>query len=187
MNKYFRDLQQSNLINMFLQEHYYPLYSGSFEVVKDKRRQLAGIDVILRDNNKEIYIDEKSTRYYGEDHIPSYFFELELNDKNNNRRVGWFLDENKVTTHYLITWYKYNRYDEIEAAECLLIERKKVLKLYKEFTEGLIECEGMKLSNGPYPECSSLFIVPYPVLKMLAPGSVKFNLRSDGNYVITYW
>lgn len=183
-DNYFKDLEQSNLINRFLQQNYYPHMGDSFEVVKDRERQLKGIDVILNKKGEEILIDEKSTRYYGEDHIPSYFFELSLLDEHFNRRVGWFNDPNKINTHYLITWYKYNRCDEIEAAECLLIKKEAVKLIIEAWERGLVK--GIRYATGPVPECSKLIIVPYNLLKKVADNITKYTLKENGEYVITH-
>ena len=179
---YFRDLEQSNLINRFLQKNYYPKMGNSFEVVKDKERQLKGIDVILNRNGEEILIDEKSTRYWDKDHIPSYFFELSLLDENFNRRVGWFNDTTKINTHYLITWYKYNRYDEIEAAECLLIKKEAVKLIVDAWERGMVS--GLKYGTGPAPERSKLLIIPYNLLKKVADNITKYTLKENGEYDI---
>ena len=179
---YFRDLEQSNLINRFLQKNYYPKMGNSFEVVKDKERQLKGIDVILNRNGEEILIDEKSTRYCGDKHIPSYFFELSLLDENNNRRVGWFNDTTKINTHYLITWYKYNRNDEIEEAESLLIQKEQVKLIVEAWERGMVS--GLKYSTGPAPERSKLIIIPYYLLKRVADSITKYTLKENGEYDI---
>lgn len=183
---YFKDLEQSNLITRFLIQNYYPKMGNSFEIVRDKERQLKGIDVILRNDNEEILIDEKSTRYYGEDHIPSYFFELSLLNENYNRVVGWFNDPKKITTHYLITWYKYNRYDEIEAAECMLIERSKVKDIIEAWNMGWLKSNKIRYATGPAPECSHLIVIPYNILKKVATNITKYTLKENGTYEITH-
>lgn len=72
------------------------------EVVHDKERQKLGIDVIVSSADGKVgaYIDEKAREKQS-----TNTFGLELSNNyewNGGKRTpGWFLDETKVTTHYM--------------------------------------------------------------------------------------
>ena len=59
------DMQGEQIIGEFLDKHFYPhLYHQGFERVKDKTRQIAGIDVVLNIDDNVFLIDEKASTDY---------------------------------------------------------------------------------------------------------------------------
>lgn len=178
VDTYLLDWLQSNKVQKYLYNNFYSKCK-SCEIVKDKKRQLKGIDVIIND---EYFIDEKSTEFKGPEHIHSYFLELTVTDKNGIEREGWAVKDND-TTHYLITWYKKDRQGNIYYSDHILISSEAIKRFVWLFNnkdelilpEDIKEAQKLKLSQGPAPENSKLIIVPEWLLRKYAEYTFKIN------------
>lgn len=79
---------------------------NDFNTVIGKKQQLEGIDLIVTDEYmNEIYIDEKARfSYINNDSLPTFVFELDFVNRNNEHTIGWFIDEkNRTVKYHLIT------------------------------------------------------------------------------------
>lgn len=73
----------------------------------DLELQYKGVDVICQSNGKVRYIDEKcaTNRLKRKSTLNSFGLEFSTNNQYNTaRRIGWFLDDNLLTTTYVFIW-----------------------------------------------------------------------------------
>lgn len=110
-----------------------------FDIVKDKERQLQGIDIIGRVHGQVRNIDVKSIASM----LPTFCFEISGNVHSG--QIGWLLNENVKTDYYLLTYHEiegakndYRRGKEelvagakVEYTLALLISKKKIVDLIK--------------------------------------------------------
>lgn len=124
---------------------------------ESKEKQFAGIDVILRryseiGNIETTYIiDEKAAITACNSRLPTFIQELCSLSKNNSKKykIGWLLDNEKKTTHYLFCYIalrdkknsEYKKCHDVEKSsfmgninidkdiqeiECILVSRRKI-------------------------------------------------------------
>lgn len=111
------DMQGEQIIGEFLDKHFYPhLNHQGFERVKDKTRQIAGIDVILNIDDNVFLIDEKASTDYTDGRLDTFILEL---TNYSGKSIGWFLNEKLVTTHYLFVWINKISTEKIESVDCV--------------------------------------------------------------------
>lgn len=117
-------LDYSNLIN-------------SYRNIENKELQKMGVDVELKTNNGEYVIDEKIAAHYINRDLPTFAFELCSN--SNGNKIGWLLNDNLKTTHYMVYWtfatnddYTTVVSDEFTRADAFLLNKARLLK-YLEF------------------------------------------------------
>lgn len=82
--------------------------------------------------------EDKSVAYYLNKNLPTFAFEIEFL-RNGIPTTGWLCNDSLVTDFYLLIWPfatqdspKGIRWDQFEKAECLLIQKKKLLKALQE-------------------------------------------------------
>ena len=81
---------------------------------EDADMQFKGVDIIVPLRKNPMYIDMKcQTNKYINNPAPTYCVELSYL-KNGEYRVGWFLDKNKITTHYLFVWLTMYHLEKVE-------------------------------------------------------------------------
>lgn len=91
------DLNKEHIVanfmwNIYKENGYYPM--------KPKRElDIKGIDVILYKNNKQYLVDEKAAITALSGKLNTFCFELCKHGYNDS--IGWFIDKDKLTTHYL--------------------------------------------------------------------------------------
>lgn len=100
--QYNKDQQIEQRVAAIL-DSFYTSRNIQFERVKDKERQVKGIDLILTTKSgKTINIDEKC-KYYGLQNnkiLESYSFEINRKCRDGIRRNGWFIDNAMMTDFY---------------------------------------------------------------------------------------
>lgn len=133
MSNIIYDLQAESQVSLFLDTYFYPKVCKEFERVTDRKRQLKGIDVIIKLDNKELLVDEKAQTNYINRGLNTYAFELEFINKNGNQRCGWLISDDKDTEAYMLIYLKANKtkgftVDDITEAECLLISKESILE-----------------------------------------------------------
>lgn len=129
---------------------------GTKEIVKDRDRQLKGIDIVCdlplkfpqsMFRNKDKNIDIKSIAKV----IPTFSFEISGNASSG--QIGWLINPKLTTDYYLIVYheiddssqsYKINKQkmtlDNINYTKAILIKKSKLLKnISKEFNENTFE------------------------------------------------
>lgn len=152
-------------IHMYLEKYMYLPYLNDVKNCKyeptpedSKEKQFAGIDVILRryseiGNIETTYIiDEKAAITACNSRLPTFSQELCYLSKNDSKKykIGWLLDDEKKTTHYLFSYIaltdkKNSEYKkcpsnhdksslienidiekDIQEIECILVSRQKI-------------------------------------------------------------
>jgi hypothetical protein len=164
MSLFNNDLYAESVLGKFLDEYFYPnIKIKNFKRVEDKNLQFKGYDVVFECGNQEYIVDEKG--YLSRPKIQNTFV-LELSYLNRERRkkLGWLLDKNKLSTHYLLCWadrddVKLNdlKIDNIKLVEAWIINRGRLLNYidtcYKinedNISEKVRELEE-KAKGGPY-------------------------------------
>lgn len=130
------------------------LYNILFTEYLDKRRktkskfisfdddadlQFNGVDVVVPLKKNPMYIDIKcQTNKYINNPASTYCIELSYL-KHGEYRVGWFLDKNKMTTHYLFVWLHnvslgkkgtINRKSQIKKAEFMIVSNRDIMDYF---------------------------------------------------------
>lgn len=99
MSHFKRDLHKEQLLGNYLDKIYKKLHLN-FERVTDINLQHHGVD-LLYPKNDAVYIDEKAQLNYLNKSLPTFTFELSYL-KNGDQKLGWLLDDSKLTTHYFL-------------------------------------------------------------------------------------
>ncbi|MFT8640261.1 hypothetical protein [Bifidobacterium sp.] len=98
----------------FLDEYFYERLASqglSYERISDRRRQLAGIDVIVHSQFHDYKIDEKATLHYANQMIPTFAFEISSIQGQGIERNGWFTNKSLETDFYMLLWPNVKRID----------------------------------------------------------------------------
>lgn len=118
-------------VEKFLDKNF---YKSDSERVRDKERQLQGIDVVYKDR----MIDEKCATDYINRPLRTFAFELSSVNRLGQRYLGWLLNPDLKTTHYLICYINKCRVDrnpleeDIEEMEVIYLEKKAILRYLQE-------------------------------------------------------
>lgn len=89
------------IASRFADKYFYNTFeNATVERVTDKARQIKGVDTILKMDGKEYFIDEKCSALWR--NLDTFILELTTKDRTGkNLCMGWFLNDNLLTTHYL--------------------------------------------------------------------------------------
>ncbi len=99
------DTAQERVIMSFLEKHLYANLYADYEIVSDRKRQLAGIDVVIQTPERTRYDDVKaqSSPRYINDPRPTFALEI-LFDHFYQEHEGWFVRDDLSTTTYCFVW-----------------------------------------------------------------------------------
>ncbi|MAU14677.1 MAG: hypothetical protein CMH46_03960 [Muricauda sp.] len=114
------------LLDSYYQKH---LKHYSFERVSNLKKQLLGIDLILKDNRseKQFFVDEKAQLDYINESLPTFAFEL-FYQKNGIQRQGWLFDASKKTHFYaLVTSIYSDEEDVFTSCNITMVNREKLI------------------------------------------------------------
>ncbi|RKE98476.1 hypothetical protein [Ichthyenterobacterium magnum] len=100
MSFFNRDLSKEQIISEYLNDLYYDL-KLNFIRNKDLDLQLKGVDLIYQHKGTDFFIDEKAQLDYINIELPTFTFELSYL-KNGENKLGWLIDQTKITTHYFL-------------------------------------------------------------------------------------
>lgn len=138
-----QDLNVEAEIGKFLDEHLYPRLPFAFERQKDPGSQKQGVDIVLKNREDKLLIDEKAAIYYANQDLKTFVFELSYYINNGEvRRDGWLVNPAIKTTHYNIMWLKTKkkemdpkeiRCEDIEEIESMMIEKERLLQHLENF------------------------------------------------------
>lgn len=130
-SKFKADLKKEQkltpLLDSYYQEH---LKHYSFERISQLKKQLQGIDVILKDkrSSKQFYVDEKAQLDYINESLPTFAFEL-FYQKNGVQKQGWLFDAAKKTHFYaLITSIYSDEDDHFTSCNITIVNREKLIQ-----------------------------------------------------------
>lgn len=132
-------------LEKFMDSQYAKLGLLNFmERIEEKDMQMKGIDIILDNKDGIKYIDEKFAIDYRNKDLLTYSFELSSN--NNCNSVGWFLNNDSLTTHYLLLWFKSDKdIDCITSFDACLVEKKAICNML--LKDGIVLSEVLDLFN----------------------------------------
>lgn len=120
-------------IDNFLSEFFYSKNFESFSFIKDKEKQISGIDVVA----DELLIDNKamSSPRYINNPADTFILELLVQSEYRGEYLGWFINPDILTTHYLFVWVHeadvnqgayIKTSEQIQKIEVMLVDRKKL-------------------------------------------------------------
>lgn len=138
--KRVQDSLNSKEVEKFLDLYLYKDTSKA-ERVKDKTRQLMGVDVIYKD----MMIDEKCALDYINRPLSTFSMEISSVNKVGNRYDGWLVNDNLSTTHYLFCYINSCEVNEnpvcenIKEMEVILVKKKKIISFIEDNCDKLSE------------------------------------------------
>jgi hypothetical protein len=127
------DLLQEQILSKYL-DSIYAAKNLQFERVFDLERQMQGIDVIIKHDFNNYFIDEKSQLHYINSDLPTFTFELSYL-KDGKLKQGWLFDNSKLTQYYFLVTgihLKENKkellnFDDIDGLKITSANRVKLL------------------------------------------------------------
>jgi len=126
-----KEKQLTPLLDSYYQKH---LRKYSFERVSNIKKQLQGIDLILKDkqSEKQFLVDEKAQLDYVNENLPTFAFEL-MYLKNNVQKQGWLFDASKKTQFYaLVTSIYLDEDDVFTSCNITFVNREKLIQHLEE-------------------------------------------------------
>ena len=126
-----KELRLSSLLDTYYQKH---LKRYDFERVSELKKQLQGIDLILKDKQSGhfFFVDEKAQLDYINESLPTFAFEL-FYSKNGVQKQGWLFDVSKKT-HFcaLVTSIYSDESDVFTSCNITFVNREKlILRLHE--------------------------------------------------------
>ena len=128
------DVKNSDIVSLFLEKYFYPIYTTDYKKYNDVDNQFKGIDCSFTFNNKKFICDEKASVQYINKPLFTFAFELSFIDISNNIHDGWLIDGTKTNNSYLLCWIdkaKSNNLSDmadIQSMEIALLDRMKIIK-----------------------------------------------------------
>lgn len=117
----------------FLDEHFYKKIGYTWrERVTDRERQVKGLDVILKRDDKVYNIDEKAAIRYTNG-LNTFALELSFLNRKGNRVDGWLIDEKKVNDYFVFVWINkiegelIENVDSFKEVEVALVSKEKIM------------------------------------------------------------
>lgn len=102
-SKFYEDKRKEELFGVWLDNHFYRNMLGKYKSITrnvDAVLQKKGVDVIIITNeDKTIYIDEKATLQYINKRIPTFAFEIR---NTTSGAQGWLYNPDYITDYYLL-------------------------------------------------------------------------------------
>lgn len=121
------DVALSNNIYQFLDENFYTTDNMSaFLRVLDKKRQIAGIDVIFTMDGKQYIADEKAAVRYR--NLKTYSLELSFINRNNEVQDGWLIKEGQLNNSYVFVWVDKDETTDRESVTLAVVTKEKLQK-----------------------------------------------------------
>src|SRR6056297_1031298 len=134
-SKFKADLSKEKKLTPLLDSYYQKhLKQYCFERISDLKKQLQGIDLILKDKNsgKPFFVDEKAQLDYVNESLPTFAFEL-MYLKNNVQKQGWLFDASKKTQFYaLVTSIYLDEDDVFTSCNITFVNREKLIQHLEE-------------------------------------------------------
>lgn len=129
-SKFIADLSKEKLLTPLLDYNYQKhLKHYSFERISNIKKQLEGIDLILKDNRseKQFFVDEKAQLDYVNESLPTFAFEL-FYHKNGTQKQGWLFDVSKKTQFYALVTSIYSDEDDVfTSCNITFVNREKLI------------------------------------------------------------
>lgn len=112
LEKRIYDEHCEKIIANILDKYFYTELNNSlFERVTDKSLQIKGADVMFSSNGKNYIVDEKAAiRWVG---LKTFALELSFLGHNNQIRIGWLLDNDKINNYFVFVWINELNHEKI--------------------------------------------------------------------------
>lgn len=128
------DLKKEQKLTVLLDAYYQKyLKHYDFERIHDMKRQMQGIDIILKHktSGKTFFVDEKAQLDYINEELPTFAFELSY-EKKGGLKKGWLFDTAKETQFYALVTAIYSDEPNIfTSCKITLVNREKLLGFLK--------------------------------------------------------
>lgn len=137
------DMSAEAQLAYFLDTYLYSRFPKSeffsrIERMHNKADQLAGVDVRFTGKDGTVYdVDEKAQLYYLNKNLPTFAFEIQFL-REGRPTIGWLCNNSLKTDLYLLIWPfalqdtpRDIRWDQFTKADCLLIQKKRLLAMLK--------------------------------------------------------
>jgi len=122
-----KEKQLIPLLDSYYQKH---LKQYCFERISNLKKQLQGIDLILKDKNsgKRFFVDEKAQLDYVNESLPTFAFEL-FYQKDGIQKQGWLFDASKKTKFYALVTSIYSDEDGVfTSCNITFVNREKLIQ-----------------------------------------------------------
>ena len=131
------DMTAEQELASFLDSYLYKplLEEGRFSSIvriDDVDMQLKGVDVEATTPTHVARIDEKAQLYYINKDLPTFAFELQFL-KGTSRYTGWLLNDELLTSHYLLIWPRATtdkvndlKRDDFTELDALMVSRRRI-------------------------------------------------------------
>lgn len=140
-NRRNEDMSAEAQLAHFMDKYLYSNFPNSeafvcIQRVYDKKAQLNGIDVEFVGKDGSCYcVDEKAQLYYLNQDLPTFAFEI-MFKRDGYDTTGWLCNNALKTDLYMLIWPfavqdtpKGITWDKFTRADCLLIQKKRLLKM----------------------------------------------------------
>lgn len=128
------DLKKEQKLTVLLDAYYQKhLKHYDFERIDDMKRQMQGIDIILKHktSGKTFFVDEKAQLDYINEELPTFAFELSYKKKGVLKK-GWLCNTAKATQFYALVTAIYSDEPNIfTSCKITLVNREKLLDFLK--------------------------------------------------------
>lgn len=150
------DVSGEKEVGLYLDEKFYKIYTNDFKRITDFESQVNGIDTTFVFNNKKIICDEKVALNYINRPLNTFAMELMFKNRIGECNVGWFLDKEKLTTHYLLCYItkcnvdKYPKKCDINEMEIILVSKVSLLEFLNRsgFSHSELMDKALKIYEG---------------------------------------
>jgi hypothetical protein len=120
------------IISSILDEYFYTEPGITlFERVTNKQLQINGVDTLFSLNGKNYTVDEKAAiRWIG---LKTFSLELSFLGKNDQIKIGWLLDKNKINDYFVFVWINELNHETIQDISSIknidvaLVSKEKIL------------------------------------------------------------
>lgn len=132
------DMNAEQHLAKYLDEYFYNRLSQESKYksiirISDKELQLKGVDVIVETQNNKYYIDEKAQLYYINQGLPTFAFEVDFINRNNELSPGWLYNNDLLTDYFFLIWPYATKndlskitVDDFTFLDCLMVRKKNI-------------------------------------------------------------
>ena len=105
--------------------------------VEDREQQLKGIDLLMKNGDDWIKVDEKAATTKPTAYTSLLTFCFEISSDNNPDSFGWLFKPDSETTHYAIIFpLSSDNFETLDEAEIMIIRKQSILDLLWDFGIG---------------------------------------------------
>lgn len=145
----FDSIQEDFLTQWLLVNYFVPNYK-EINIWEDKGMQVKGVDVTL--DGMLVDIKGMTSKRYLNNPADTYSLELSFLNREGDKRYGWFVSDDMITTHYLFVWINKCEHQDglirsIEEVEVMLVDKAKLQKYVIGNNKEAIMKQGDRLRN----------------------------------------